>query len=32
MSGVLSGKWTLALGIEIAPGDRVDMAAPIFIE
>jgi copper(I)-binding protein len=32
LSAGSSGKWTLALGVEIAPGDRVDMAAPILIE
>jgi hypothetical protein len=32
LSAAASGKWMLALGVEIAPGDRVDMAAPILIE
>lgn len=32
MTAVTDGKWSLALGIDIAPGDRIDVAAPILIE
>jgi hypothetical protein len=32
MSAAAPGKWSLALGIEMAATDRVDIAAPILIE
>jgi copper(I)-binding protein len=32
MTAATDGKWSLALGIDMAPGDRVDVAAPILIE
>jgi copper(I)-binding protein len=32
MTAVTDGKWSLALGIDMAPGDRIDVAAPILIE
>ena len=32
MTAATDGKWSLALGIDMAPGDRIDVAAPILIE
>jgi hypothetical protein len=32
MSAAVPGKWSLALGIGLAPNEQVDMAAPILIE
>jgi periplasmic copper chaperone A len=32
ISAAVPGKWSLALGIGLAPNDQVDMAAPILIE
>jgi hypothetical protein len=32
MSATTPGKWSLSLGVQIAPDDRVDMEAPILIE
>jgi periplasmic copper chaperone A len=26
------GKWSLSLGIDLKPGERIDLAAPILIE
>jgi hypothetical protein len=32
MPAATAGKWSLALGIDIAANDRVELAAPILIE
>lgn len=32
MTAATDGKWSLALGIDMGPGDRIDVAAPILIE
>ena len=32
MSAATAGKWSLSLAVEIEPGDRIEVAAPILIE
>jgi hypothetical protein len=32
MPAAAAGKWSLALGVEIAANDRVELVAPILIE